>query len=95
MEQDIFYLNDARVTKMAVKALRWLILVFPLLIILSAVGIFQAKINELLVLTAIAFAMVFSLFYYDNKFTIRVSIVSYILLVISLYFRSLHVQQIE
>lgn len=143
MEQDIFYLNDARVTKTAVKALRWLILVFPLLIILSAVGIFQAKINELLLLTAIAFvvtmgpgvaykmntpigimkyvttfalaslvalmatnealgiymtyafAMVFSLFYYDKKFTIRVSIVSYILLVISLYFRSLHVQQIE
>lgn len=115
----------------------------PLLMILSAVGIFQAKVSELLVLTAVAavvtigpgiaykmntpigimkyvttfalavlialmatnaalgiymtyaFAMVFSLFYYDKKFTIRVSVISYILLVISLYFRSLHVQQIE
>lgn len=143
MEQDIFYENDARVTKTAVKVLPWLILVFPLLILLSAVGIFQMKIGEMLLLTAVAavvtigpsvaykmntpigimkyvttfalaalialmatnaaigiymtyaFAMLFSLFYYDKKFTIRVSVVSYILLVISLYFRSLNVQQIE
>lgn len=142
-EQNIFYENDARVTKTAVKVLRWLILVFPVLIILSAVGIFQMEIGDMLILTAVAFvvtmgpgvaykmntpigimkyvttfalaslialmatnaaigiymtyafAMVFSLFYYDKKFTIRVSIVSYILLVISLYFRSLNVQQIE
>ncbi|MBD5540865.1 MAG: methyl-accepting chemotaxis protein [Lachnospiraceae bacterium] len=143
MEQDIFYENDARVTKTAVKVLRWLILVFPLLTILSVVGIFQMKIGEMLALTAVAlvvtmgpgiayklntpirimkylttfalaalialmatnaaigiymtyaFAMVFSLFYYDKKFTIQVSVVSYVLLVISLYFRSLNVQQIE
>lgn len=141
--ENLFVENDIRVTKTAVKVLPWLILVFPLLIILSMVGIFQAKIGELLVLTAIAlvvtmgpgiaykmnmpvhimkylttfalaalialmatnaalgiymtyaFAMVFSLFYYDKKFTIQVSIVSFILLVISLYFRSLSVQQIE
>lgn len=143
MEQDIFYQNDARVTKTAVKVLPWLILVFPLLIILSAVGIFQMQVGEMLIITAVAavvtlgpgiaykmntpisimkyvttfalaslvalmatnaaigiymtyaFAMVFSLFYYDKKFTIRVSVVSYVLLVISLYFRSLDVQQIE
>lgn len=143
MEQDIFYENDAKVTKTAVKALRWLILVFPLLMILSAAGIFQIKLSALIPLTLIgvvvtmgpgvaykmnvpvgilkyittlalgalvaimatnagigiymtyAFAMVFSLFYYDKKFTIRVSVVSYVLLVISLYFRSLNVQQIE
>ena len=143
MEQDIFYQNDVRVTRTAVKVLPWLILVFPLLIFLSVIGIFQMKIGEMLVLTAIAvvvtmgpgiaykmntpigvmkyvttfalaalialmatnaaigiymtyaFAMIFSLFYYDKKFTIRVSIVSYILLVISLYFRSLNVQQVE
>ncbi len=142
-EENIFIANDIRVTKTAVKVLKWLILVFPLLMILSAVGIFQAKVSELLVLTVVAavvtigpgiaykmntpigimkyvttfalavlvalmatnaalgiymtyaFAMVFSLFYYDKKFTIRVSVVSYILLVVSLYFRSLHVQQIE
>lgn len=141
--ENLFVENDIRVTKTAVKVLPWLILVFPLLIILSMVGIFQAKIGELLVLTAIAlvvtmgpgiaykmnmpvhimkylttfalaalialmatnaalgiymtyaFAMVFSLFYYDKKFTIQVSIVSFVLLVISLYFRSLSVQQIE
>ncbi len=143
MEENFFYENDKRVTKTAVKALRWLILVYPVLIVLSLVGIFQAKIGELVLLTMVAvvvtqgpgiayklntpigvmkyvttfalaalvalmatnaaigiymtygFAMVFSLFYYDKKFTIRVSVVSYILLVLSLYFRSLNVQQIE
>lgn len=143
MEESLFAENDARVTKTAVKVLPWLILVFPLLIVLSVVGVFQTKVGELLVLTAVAlvvtlgpgiayrmnvsvhimkyvttfalaalvalmatnaalgiymtyaFAMVFSLFYYDRKFTIQVSVVSYILLVISLYVRSLSVQQIE
>lgn len=143
MEENFFNENESRVTKTAVKALRWLILVYPVLIVLSLAGIFQAKIGELVLLTIAAavvtqgpgiayklntpigimkyvttfalaalvalmatnaaigiymtygFAMVFSLFYYDKKFTIRVSVVSYILLVISLYFRSLNVQQIE
>lgn len=142
-EESLFVENDVRVTKAAVKVLPWLILVFPLLIILSVAGIFQAKVGELLILTAIAlvvtigpgiaykmnvpvhimkylttfalaalvalmatnaalgiymtyaFAMVFSLFYYDKKFTLQVSVVSFVLLVISLYFRSLSVQQIE
>lgn len=142
-EESLFVENDVRVTKAAVKVLPWLILVFPLLIILSVAGIFQAKVGELLILTAIAlvvtmgpgiaykmnmpvhimkylttfalaalvalmatnaalgiymtyaFAMVFSLFYYDKKFTLQVSVVSFVLLVISLYVRSLNVQQIE
>lgn len=141
--ESFFVENDIKVTKMAVKVLRWLILVFPLLFLLSAVGVFQIKISELIPLTltgavvtlgpgiaykmnapigvmkyvitialgilvalmatnanigiymTYAFAMVFSLFYYDKKFTIQISAVSYVLLVISLYFRSLHVQQIE
>lgn len=141
--ENLFVQNDIRVTKTAVKVLPWLILVFPVLIILSLAGIFQAKLSELSVLTAIAlvvtmgpgiaykmnvpvhimkylttfalgalvaimatnsalgiymtyaFAMVFSLFYYDKKFTLQVSAVSYVLLVVSLYFRSLSVQQIE
>lgn len=42
-----------------------------------------------------ALAMVFSILYYDKKFTLRISIISYLLLVVSLYFRSLNVQQIE
>lgn len=42
-----------------------------------------------------ALAMVFSIFYYDKKFTRRIAIISYFLLVASLYFRSLNVPQIE
>lgn len=143
VEENFFDENDKKVTKTAVKALRWLIFVYPVLIVLSLAGIFQAKIGELILLTAVGvvvtqgpgiayklhtpihimkyvttfalavlvalmatnaaigiymtygFAMVFSLFYYDKKFTIRVSVVSYILLVLSLYFRSLNVPQIE
>lgn len=143
MEQSFFNENDAKVTKTAVKVLRWLILVFPVLAVLSIAGIFQIKLTELVPLTLVgvivtmgpsvayrmntpvnimkyvitlalgmlvalmaansaigiymtyAFAMIFSVFYYDKKFTIQISIISYILLVISLYFRSLNVRQIE
>ena len=118
-------------------------LVFPLLIILSLIGIFQSKISDLLLITGVAvivtmgptvayklnapigamkyvttlalgmlvalmatnatvgiymtyaLAMVFSIFYYDRKFTARIAIISYFLLVGSLYFRSLNIQQIE
>lgn len=143
MEEKFFYENDVKVTKAAVKVVRWLILVFPLLILLSVLGIFQSKIKDLIPLTIIALVvtmgptvayklnvsikvmkyvitlalgalvalmatdptigiymtyslpMVFSIFYYDKKFTLRVSVFSYILLVISLYFRSVNVAQIE
>lgn len=143
MEEGLFYENDVKVTKTAVKVIRWLVVAFPILMILSIAGVFKTKISELIPLTLLAivvtmgpgiaykmntpihvmkyvttfalaglvalmamnaaigiymtyaFAMVFSLFYYDKKFTIQVSVVSYVLLVISLYVRSLHVQQIE
>lgn len=143
MEQKFFYENDVKVTQMAVKVLRCLILVFPLLILLSVIGIFQSKVQNLIPLTAIALvvtmgptvahkmnapikvmkyvttlalgalvalmatdptigiymtyalAMVFSVFYYDKKFTLQISVISYFLLVVSLFFRSIHVQQIE
>ncbi|MGN0495331.1 MAG: methyl-accepting chemotaxis protein [Lachnospiraceae bacterium] len=143
MEKKFFYENDVRVTESAVKVLRWLIIVFPVLIILSVVGIFQSEMKSLLILTSVALvvtmgpsiaykmnvpieimkyvttialgslvalmatdytigiymtyalAMVFSIFYYDKKFTLRIAIISYVLLVISLYFRSLSVPQIE
>lgn len=39
--------------------------------------------------------MVFSIFYYDKKFTIRIAVISYGFLVLSLYLRSLSVQQVE
>lgn len=138
-----FYENDVRVTKTAVKVVRWLILAFPLLIILSLVGIFQSDIRKLIPLTVIglivtmgpsvayklnapigvmkyvttlalgllvalmatdptvgiymtyALPMVFSILYYDKKFTQRIAVISYITLVGSLYFRSLNVQQVE
>ena len=143
MEEKFFYENDVRVTRTAVKAVRWLILVFPMLILLSFIGIFQSKISDLLFLTFVAvivtmgptvayklnapigamkyvttialgmlvalmatnatvgiymtyaLAMMFSIFYYDRKFTARIAIISYFLLVGSLYFRSLNIQQIE
>ena len=143
MVEKFFYENDVKVTQTAVKAVRWLILVFPLLILLSVIGIFQSKIENLIVITLVALvvtmgptfayklnvpinvmkylttlalativalmasdstigiymtyalAMVFSIFYYDKKFTLRISVISYVLLVVSLYFRSLNVQQIE
>lgn len=46
--------NDVKVTKMAVKVLRWMTLVFPALILLSVIGIFQSKIANLIPLTVIA-----------------------------------------
>lgn len=143
MEEKFFYENDVRVTKTAVKVVRWLILVFPMLILLSVLGVFQSEIKNLIPLTLIALVvtmgpsiawklnvpvpvmkyvttlalgllialmatdptvgiymtyglpMVFSIFYYDKKFTLRISIISFILLVGSLYFRSLGVPQIE
>lgn len=42
-----------------------------------------------------ALPMVFSIFYYDNRLTLRTAIFSYIFLVISLFFRSQNVKQIE
>ncbi|MBP3467930.1 MAG: hypothetical protein J6K26_00225 [Lachnospiraceae bacterium] len=143
MEGKFFYENDVRVTESAVKVLRWLIVVFPVLIILSVAGIFQSELKNLIILTAVALvvtmgpslaykmkvpieimkyvttialgslvalmatdctigiymtyalAMVFSIFYYDKKFTLKIAVISYVLLVISLYFRSLSVPQIE
>lgn len=141
--EDIFKENDRAVTRMTVKMLRWMILVFPAIMLMSVVGIFQSKLSVLVPLTLIAFVvtwgptllyklgvpdivmkytatlalggvvalmatdsaigiyityalpMVFSIFYYDKKFTFRISMIGFILLVISLYFRSLNVVQIE
>lgn len=141
--ETVFEENDRAVTRMAVKVLRWMILVFPAIMLMSALGIFQSKLSVLIPLTIIAFVvtwgptllyklgvpnkvmkytatlalggvialmatdaaigiyityalpMVFSIFYYDKKFTLRVSATGFALLVLSLYFRSLNVVQIE
>lgn len=142
-EKDFFYENEIAVTEKAVKLLRWLILVFPAIMIFSITGLFQSQIKDVLVMMAVGLVvtmgptvahklgtplnvlkyvsvialgvllvvmasnasigiymtyglpMVYSIFYYDKKFTLRIAIISYVLLVISLYFRSLGVQQIE
>lgn len=54
MNNIFFYENDVRVTKTAIKVLRWLIVVFPVLFILSIVGVFQSEIKNLIMLTAVA-----------------------------------------
>lgn len=143
MDDNFFRENEIKVTNTAIKALRWLLLVFPLLIVFSIVGIFQSKVENLIPITVIAvivtigpsiacklgasanvmkyvstiaveglivlmatdstigiymtyaLAMVFSIFYYDKKFTFRIAMISYILLIVSLYFRSLNVKQAE
>lgn len=51
----------------------------------SAIGIYMTY----------GLAMLFSCMFFDKKFTLRISIISYFFLVISLYLRSLNVQQIE
>ncbi len=143
MEQDFFRENDKRVTLTAIKVLRWLILTFPALMLMSVIGLFQSKLSTLIPLACIAIvvtmgptvmyklkasvgvmkytttialailvalmasdptigiymtyglAMVFSIFYYDKKFTLRIAGLSFVLLVASLYVRSINVLQIE
>lgn len=53
MEKDFFYQNDENVTQNMVKVLRWLIIAFPAIMLFSAIGLFQSKISDLLVMTAI------------------------------------------
>ncbi len=134
--ETIFEENDRVVTEMALKVLRWMVLAFPALLLMYALGIFDEKegavpltfvgvvvtwgptlakkagmsdtimkymatlaLGVMVALMASAsigiymtygLAMVFSIFYYDKKFTLRVSIISFFMLVISVYFRSFH-----
>lgn len=142
-ENQFFYENDVAVTKNMVKILRWLILVFPAIMLFSLIGLFQSEMKDLIVMTAVGLVvtmgptvaykaglpisvlryvvlvalcglltvmasnasvgiymtyglpMVFSIFYYDRKLTLKTSVFSYVFLVISLFFRSMGVKQIE
>lgn len=133
---DIFRQNDEKVTKKVLVILRWLVLVPPVIMFFSFIGLFQSKISNLLVIWAVSLvvtwgptllyklnvstaalkyisiialdflvalmacdssigiymtyglAMVFSTMYYDKKFTLRISGITAVLLVGSLYFRS-------
>lgn len=143
MEKNFFYENEVRITNTAVKVVRWLFFVFPLLILLSLIGIFQSKLQNLIPLTIVglivtlgptvvnrmnvsnnvvkyvtifaleslialmasdstigiymtyALVMVFTIFYYDKKLTMRIAVISYFFLVASLFGRSLNVKQVE
>ena len=55
-EKDFFYENEVAVTEKAVKLLRWLILVFPAIMIFSITGLFQSQIKDVLVMMFAGFS---------------------------------------
>lgn len=135
-EPDFFYENEITVTKNLITILRWLILAFPTVMLFSAIGLFESKISDLIIMSGIGLIvtmgptvffkagvsidmlkyivmialsallcvmasnasmgiymtyglpMVFSIFYYDKKLTLQTSVISFVFLVLSLYFRS-------
>lgn len=132
---DFFEQNDEKVNKRLTRLLMWMTLVFPVLFILTAVGIFWIDYGALIRLTIIGcfctigpfvmykmgmpvkvmkyvsilavgilvmllgmnsaigiyitfgIAQLFSCMYFDKKFTIKISILTYVLLFVSIYFR--------
>lgn len=52
-DNQFFYENEKNVTRTMVKILRWLILAFPAIMVFSLLGLFQSKISDLLVMTAV------------------------------------------
>ena len=52
-DYQFFHENEVRVTLNMVRILRWLILAFPAIMFFSAVGLFQSKISDLLVMTGV------------------------------------------
>ena len=52
-EKQFFLENDQRINNMVCKILLWLTLVFPVLFLLSYLGVFQLTIRELCILTPI------------------------------------------
>ncbi|MGN0643099.1 MAG: methyl-accepting chemotaxis protein [Huintestinicola sp.] len=68
---------------------------YTVTIALECLVILMASDSTIGIYMTYALAMVFSLFYYDKKFTLKISLISSVLLVVSLYFRSLNVKQIE
>ena len=142
-QMDFFEQNDRNVCKRLAKVLLWMTLVFPVLFLATAAGVFQIRYLDLAVLSPIGcvctvgptvlqkagvpvrvmkyvsvlavgfvvmllggnsaigiymtygLAMLFSCMFFDKKFTLRIAIVSYIFLIISLFLRSRNVAQIE
>ena len=50
---DFFEQNDAKVCKKLTKVLRWMTLVFPVLFLATAAGIFQIQYDDLALLSAL------------------------------------------
>lgn len=142
-QMDFFKQNDLKVCKRLSKVLLWMTLVFPVLFLATALGVFQIKYDDLAVLSAIGcvctlgptllqragvpvkvmkyisvlavgfivmllggnsaigiymtygLAMLFSCMFFDKKFTLRIAIISYFFLLVSLFLRSQNVRQIE
>lgn len=134
-QMDFFEINDAKVNKRMTKVLLWMTLVFPVLFILTAAGIFRIDYGDLTRLSIIGcvctvgpfvlqklgvpvkimkyvgvlsvgfiimllamtssvgiyitygLAQLFSCMYFDKKFTIKISLITYVLLFIAIYFR--------
>lgn len=133
---DFFLLNDAKVNKRLTKVLLWMTIVFPLLFVLTALGVFWIKYKDLIRLSIVgiictagpsalqkwgnvpvkaikylnvlaigftvmllgmnsaigiyisyALALLLSCMYFNKKFTIRISIITYVMLFISIWFR--------
>lgn len=142
-QTDFFEQNTQNVCRRLARVLLFMTLVFPVLFLATAAGIFQIRYNDLAILSAIGcictvgptllqkigtkatvmkyvsvlavgfiimllggnsaigiymtygLAMLFSCMFYDKKFTLRISVISYFFLLASLYLRSLNVRQIE
>lgn len=142
-KMDFFEQNNRKVCKRLAKVLLWMTLVFPVLFLATAAGLFQIRYPDLAVLSVIGcvctvgptvlqkagvpasvmkyvsvlavgfvvmllggnsaigiymtygLAMLFSCMFFDKKFTLRIAIVSYFFLLVSLFLRSQNVQQIE
>ena len=52
-DYQFFHENEVRVTLNMVRILRWLILAFPAIMLFSAIGLFQSKISDLLIMTGV------------------------------------------
>lgn len=142
-KMDFFEQNDRKVCKRLARVLLWMTLVFPVLFLATAAGVFQIRYPDLAVLSAIGcvctvgptllqkagvpvkvmkyvsilavgfiimllggnsaigiymtygLGMLFSCMFFDKKFTLRIAVVSYFFLLVSLFLRSQNVQQIE
>lgn len=52
-DYQFFHENEVKVTLNMVRILRWLILAFPAIMFFSAIGLFQSKISDLLIMTGV------------------------------------------